>query len=88
MENALEEILKMMSIYGDKRGYALMNDDEIQISETEEKSEKSDNDNSVNFFYGVMIVTFIMFVIYGSLLLYYVKFKLFNIEETYCQNLL
>jgi hypothetical protein len=100
MENALKEILKMMPIYGAKRGYALMQlmtEEEIEISETKEKSEKSEkseNDNSVNFYYAVMIMAFIMFVmfvIYGSLLVYYVKFKLSNIEdklEAYNKNLL
>ena len=88
MENALEEILKMMPIYGAKRGYALMTEEEIEISEKKEKSEKSENDNSVNFYYAVMLMMFVMFVIYGSLLVYYVKFKLLNIEEIYNKNLL
>jgi len=87
-ENAMKEILKMMPIYGAKRGYALMTEEEIEISKTKEKSEKSQNDNNENFYYAVMLMMFVMFVIYGSLLVYYVKFKLSNIEEVYNKNLL
>ena len=95
LENALEEILKMMPIYGAKRGYALITQEEKdEMNEKDEKSEKSemekksDDDNIGNFFYAVMIMAFVMFVIYGSLLVYYVKFKLSMIEKEYNHNLL
>ena len=85
----------MMPIYGAKRGYALITQEEKdEMNEKDEKSEKSeieeksDDDNIGKFFYAVMIMAFFMFVIYGSLLVYYVKFKLSMIEREYNHNLL